>query len=62
MSAGLKAAREAARERILAGRADREAAIRYRELAEKNPSLRVEYLKRAAAADAIADWKLRSKA
>ena len=28
----------------------------------KNPSLRVEYLKRAAAADAIADWKLRSKA
>lgn len=49
-----------AQERITAGIADRAAAQRYRELAEKNPSLSEDYSARAVECDRLADQKLRS--
>jgi hypothetical protein len=53
---------EGARERILAGRADLEAADRYEQLAAKttDPARRADYLQRATEARAIGRSKLRS--
>lgn len=49
-----------AQERIAAGIADRAAAQRYRDLAERNPSLREDYSERAIECDRVAALKLRS--
>ena len=62
-SAGMVRARKAAQERIAAGRADREAAERYRELAgrRQSPEVAEDYLARAVECDRLGNEKLRSR-
>ena len=56
-------ARKAARARITAGRADRETAERYRELAgrRQSPEVAEDYLARAVECDRLGNEKLRSR-
>jgi len=61
---GRKKAVKAARERILAGHADREAALRYRSLVGSGnvgPETSADYLQRATECDRMASIRLKSR-